>query len=163
VATFGMLLRNSEFKGNASYAAVLETAAAARGVDKHGLRVEFLTLVEAAQRLAGERVGLLPAAWQIDQRHDAHVPPLAPTIEPYRPGQQSLAGTSISVSNQWGASLPVTHIFLLGIFAGVAAAVGAIAIGVRLAAWKAATQASHCRDHWALPSRTAKAHVPAGK
>jgi Ca-activated chloride channel homolog len=60
VASFGMLLRNSKFKGNASYAAVLEMASAARGEDKHGLRAEFLTLVQAAQRLNGEPVGMTP-------------------------------------------------------------------------------------------------------
>jgi hypothetical protein len=64
VASFGMLLRNSQHKGNASYAAVLETAAAARGADKRGLRGEFLELVKSAQRLAGERVGAVSAAWQ---------------------------------------------------------------------------------------------------
>ena len=64
VASFGMLLRNSQHKGNASYAAVLETAAAARGDDQRGLRGEFLELVRSAQRLAGENVGAVPAVWQ---------------------------------------------------------------------------------------------------
>src|SRR5207247_370508 len=36
VASFGMLLRNSKFKGDVSYDAVLETATATRGEDKHG-------------------------------------------------------------------------------------------------------------------------------
>jgi Ca-activated chloride channel homolog len=64
VASFGMLLRNSKFKGDASYAAVLETAAATLGQDKHGLRGEFLELVNAAQRLSGEKVGAAPVFWQ---------------------------------------------------------------------------------------------------
>jgi Ca-activated chloride channel family protein len=64
VASFGMLLRNSQHKGNASYAAVLETASAARGKDERGLRSEFLELVQAAQRLVGEKVGAIPAIWQ---------------------------------------------------------------------------------------------------
>jgi Ca-activated chloride channel family protein len=60
VASFGMLLRNSKHKGNASFAAVLETAGATIGPDKHGLRTEFLELIKAAQRLSGEKVGTLP-------------------------------------------------------------------------------------------------------
>ena len=64
VASFGMLLRNSQHRGNASYAAVLETAAAARGEDQRGLRGEFLELVRSAQHLAGERVGAVSAVWQ---------------------------------------------------------------------------------------------------
>ena len=54
VAEFGMLLRDSEFKGNSSYGAVLEQAEAAKGTDAEGYRSEFLTLVKAAQRLAGQ-------------------------------------------------------------------------------------------------------------
>jgi len=64
VASFGMLLRNSKYKGNLTYGAVLETAASSRGQDKHGLRAEFLELVGAAQRLAGEPVSQLPAIWR---------------------------------------------------------------------------------------------------
>jgi len=60
VASFGMLLRNSKFKGDVSYAAVLETAAATRGEDKQGLRGEFLDLVKAAASLSGEKIG---SAW----------------------------------------------------------------------------------------------------
>jgi Ca-activated chloride channel homolog len=63
VASFGMLLRNSNYKGEASYAAVLETASSNRGEDRHGRRGEFLELVRAAQRLSGERVSIIPAAW----------------------------------------------------------------------------------------------------
>jgi Ca-activated chloride channel homolog len=57
VAAFGMLLRDSKYKGQASLAGVYETATAVRGDDKHGLRGEFLELVQAAQRLKGEPVG----------------------------------------------------------------------------------------------------------
>jgi Ca-activated chloride channel homolog len=51
VASFGMLLRDSKHRGDTSYAAVLETASAARGPDEHGYRAEFLGLVKAANRL----------------------------------------------------------------------------------------------------------------
>ncbi|WP_428308437.1 YfbK domain-containing protein [Lacipirellula sp.] len=54
VASFGMLLRNSEFKGNATYAAVAETAAASQGNDPHEYRQEFVYMVERAKQLTGE-------------------------------------------------------------------------------------------------------------
>jgi Ca-activated chloride channel family protein len=63
VASFGMLLRNSSHKGDASYAAVLETASACRGEDQRGRRGEFLELVRAAQRLSGEKLSIVPAGW----------------------------------------------------------------------------------------------------
>ena len=52
VAGFGMLLRNSKYKGNNSYEAVAEMARNAIGKDKEGYRNEFLTLVEVCQSLA---------------------------------------------------------------------------------------------------------------
>jgi Ca-activated chloride channel family protein len=52
VAQFGMLLRNSEFKSNASYSDVLNLAKKARGNDEEGYRSEFIRLVESAQLLA---------------------------------------------------------------------------------------------------------------
>lgn len=52
VTEFGMLLRNSEFKGTATYDEVIKAAKANTGEDKHGLRAEFITLVEAAQTIA---------------------------------------------------------------------------------------------------------------
>lgn len=54
VASFGMLLRNSEFKGNATYAAVAEIAAASQGNDPHEYRQEFVDMVERAKQLTGE-------------------------------------------------------------------------------------------------------------
>jgi len=52
VAEFGMLLRNSEFKGNASYPAVVARAQQAKGNDKYGYRSEFIKLVEVCGLLA---------------------------------------------------------------------------------------------------------------
>ena len=46
VAQFGMLLRNSEFKGNSSYSKVAALASTALGKDEEGYRAEFLKLVE---------------------------------------------------------------------------------------------------------------------
>ncbi len=54
VASFGMLLRNSAYKGNATYAGVLETATEAASDDATGYRQEFLALVAAAQQLSGQ-------------------------------------------------------------------------------------------------------------
>ncbi|MEZ4776800.1 MAG: VWA domain-containing protein [Bacteroidia bacterium] len=51
VAAFGMLLRKSEYKGNASYDMVNELATNAKGDDKGGYRAEFLQLVETARLL----------------------------------------------------------------------------------------------------------------
>lgn len=51
VAEFGMLLRDSEHKGGASYAHVLQMAESARGKDPEGYRAEFINLVKTAQLL----------------------------------------------------------------------------------------------------------------
>ncbi len=52
VAQFGMLLRNSEFRSNASYSDVLNLARKAKGNDEEGYRSEFIRLAESAQLLA---------------------------------------------------------------------------------------------------------------
>ena len=52
VAQFGLLLRDSEYKGRASYAGVLALAEKARGQDPEGYRVEFINLVKSAQLLS---------------------------------------------------------------------------------------------------------------
>ncbi len=46
VAGFGMLLRNSEFKGDITYDEVLSMARGSKGTDKDGYRAEFIRLVE---------------------------------------------------------------------------------------------------------------------
>jgi Ca-activated chloride channel family protein len=50
VAMFGMLLRNSEFKGNCTYKDVIELADESRGIDKDGYRAEFVRLVKTADK-----------------------------------------------------------------------------------------------------------------
>jgi len=52
VAAFGMLLRDSPHKGNASLQGVKEMAAGCLGGDRHGFRAEFLTLVHKATGLS---------------------------------------------------------------------------------------------------------------
>jgi Ca-activated chloride channel family protein len=52
VAGFGMLLRQSEFKGNNTYNNILKMANDATGDDKEGYRKEFITLVKKAAALS---------------------------------------------------------------------------------------------------------------
>jgi Ca-activated chloride channel homolog len=54
VASFAMLLRDSPYKGNATYAAVQELADAARGHDPSGYRAEFGELVKRAKAVSGK-------------------------------------------------------------------------------------------------------------
>ncbi len=51
VAAFGMVLRNSEFKGEATLPLVAKIAAGALGPDQGGYRAEFLDLVRKAEAL----------------------------------------------------------------------------------------------------------------
>ena len=53
VASFGMLLRNSEYKQHASYNSVLQLANTAVGKDVEGYRKEFIQLVKTAASIAG--------------------------------------------------------------------------------------------------------------
>ena len=55
VAEFGMLLRHSEHKGDASYAAVAARARRFRGNDPEGYRAEFIKLADLASALQGLR------------------------------------------------------------------------------------------------------------
>ncbi|MCE6987631.1 VWA domain-containing protein [Dyadobacter sp. CY323] len=55
VAEFGLLLRNSEFKGNASYPNSVARAKGAFGKDEEGYRSEFVRLIKTAQSLDGTR------------------------------------------------------------------------------------------------------------
>ncbi|MCK4920596.1 MAG: DUF3520 domain-containing protein, partial [Bacteroidales bacterium] len=52
VAEFGLLLRDSEFKANASLEQVVELAKSAKGEDEEGYRSEFIKLVQATGGLA---------------------------------------------------------------------------------------------------------------
>ena len=54
VAEYGMLLRQSEFKGQSSYSQVLSLAQRALGNDPDGYRAEFIRLVRVSQVL-GEK------------------------------------------------------------------------------------------------------------
>jgi Ca-activated chloride channel family protein len=52
VAEFGMLLRNSEFRGNSEYEQVIARARESLGEDEGGYRSEFIGLVEIAGQLS---------------------------------------------------------------------------------------------------------------
>jgi Ca-activated chloride channel family protein len=54
VASFGMLLRDSRYKGNATYAAVAEIAQSASERDPHGYRKEFVEMVRRGKELSGQ-------------------------------------------------------------------------------------------------------------
>lgn len=54
VAEYAMLLRNSEFRGQAAYGQALALAQGARGADREGYRAEFVRLVEVSELLAGK-------------------------------------------------------------------------------------------------------------
>ena len=54
-AEFGLLLRESAYRGKASYSAVRSAARAALGPDLDGRRAEFLALVDAADQLQSAR------------------------------------------------------------------------------------------------------------
>jgi len=51
VAGFGMILRDSPYKGSATLDWVLATAANSRGADKNGYRQEFIRLVQRAMQM----------------------------------------------------------------------------------------------------------------
>ncbi|MGM3305803.1 YfbK domain-containing protein [Anabaena sp. WFMT] len=51
IATFGMILRNSEYKGNANYDLVMKLATQGQGEDMEGYRGEFIRLVEQSREL----------------------------------------------------------------------------------------------------------------
>lgn len=55
VAMFGMLLKDSKYKGEASYEKVLAYGKNAKGADEDGYRSEYLELVKKAKKMAGKQ------------------------------------------------------------------------------------------------------------
>jgi len=51
LASFGMLLRDSKFKGRSSFEMVQQLAKESKGVDENGYRAEFIKIVELAELL----------------------------------------------------------------------------------------------------------------
>ena len=58
VAEFGMLLRDSKHKGDASYDEVRQLASKSLGRDYEGYRRDFVTMIGAAQNLASDTVAM---------------------------------------------------------------------------------------------------------
>jgi Ca-activated chloride channel family protein len=54
VAAFGMILKNSQYRGEATLPWVLDTATASRGQDRGGYRAEFTSLVQRAMALRSD-------------------------------------------------------------------------------------------------------------
>ena len=52
VASFGMLMRDSEFKGDATYHKVEQWARSAQGEDHEGYRAEFIRMIKSGELLA---------------------------------------------------------------------------------------------------------------
>ncbi len=50
VASFGMILRDSDFRGESNLPAIIETASSSIGPDQYGYRKEFLQLVKAYEK-----------------------------------------------------------------------------------------------------------------
>jgi Ca-activated chloride channel family protein len=55
VAQFGMLLRNSEYKGTATYQDILKLATNSKGKDEEGYRNEFISLIKKASSIANNK------------------------------------------------------------------------------------------------------------
>ena len=51
VAEFALILKQSEFAGNANYENLIQRAKAARGVDEDGFRAQFIQIADTARRL----------------------------------------------------------------------------------------------------------------
>jgi Ca-activated chloride channel family protein len=55
VAGFGMILRNSPFKGSATFESMMQIADTSRQFDPQGYRADFVRMIGEASRLAGNR------------------------------------------------------------------------------------------------------------
>jgi Ca-activated chloride channel family protein len=57
VTEFGMLLRNSEFKGNTTFEGAIKLANSARGEDEEGYRAEFIRMVKTVRDMGNHSDG----------------------------------------------------------------------------------------------------------
>jgi Ca-activated chloride channel family protein len=60
VASFGMNLRGSKYRGNWGFAEALESAQGAQGEGNNAQRTEFIQLVQRAMRITGQQTGPQP-------------------------------------------------------------------------------------------------------
>ncbi len=129
VASFGMLLRNSQYKGDTSFAAVLETASASKGDDKHGYRAEFMELVKAAQRISGKGDDAIPSEWKAGRASNSVGTTSQPVQFAASPRCVEPVVTTYSISNavrrSGSYSIPTLAV---GIILGVGACLIALAV-----------------------------------
>jgi Ca-activated chloride channel homolog len=52
IAMYGMMLRESDLKGNTSYSSILQLANQAKGEDRRGYRQAFIDLVQSSQQIS---------------------------------------------------------------------------------------------------------------
>jgi len=71
VAEWGLVLRNSAYKGSANYTQILEIARRAKGADSQGYRAEFIRLVEMAELL--DRRSSVPPETEPDYRQTSKI------------------------------------------------------------------------------------------
>ena len=129
VAEFGMLLRDSKYKGNASLKTVLHRARNSKGKDYDGYRAEFIRLVERAElidpslgkssktinspvlrgsvSLAGKTSGIDAKVWAEDINNKLHEPIYKTTIETKSGG--FLTGKLISESGEIITNVKATY------------------------------------------------------
>ena len=128
VASFGMLLRHSQYRGDTSYAAVLEVAAAAKGADKYGYRAEFLQLVQEAKRLqTPTKPDRIPSTWKISAT-SAPPPDIKIGFAPSRPEFSSASDPQYAPQ----PLAPFRFGFLGGLIAGISVVVIAAVVGLAL-------------------------------
>jgi len=110
VASFGMLLRGSQYRGESDFGTVLNVADAALGQDRHGYRAEFVEMVKQAARLSGTDISWVPV------RGSQH-PFSNSTVMPYK----------TAVAGRWNRP-PLDASVLIPIWLGIVLGVGASAI-----------------------------------
>lgn len=82
VAEFGLLLRNSQYKGYANYDHVINEARKSRGIDADRHRAEFVNLVELVKQIDHRYLGYpepypVPQPYPVyDQNPNGYVPPV---------------------------------------------------------------------------------------
>jgi Ca-activated chloride channel homolog len=119
VAQFGMLLRDSKFRGNTNFDGVLEIASASLGSDRAGYRAEFLELVKAARSLkqpAGEnpdsalRSETGPHPENLNGQPDARTQATAPRAA-------GISGAASEEANESPGGPSLVHFLLLAVLA----------------------------------------------
>lgn len=128
VAAFGMLLRGSQHRGDATYDGVLEIASATVGDDQYGYRGEFLELVQAAKGFNDQRVG---TATPLPRWEHGVTPVVVRTVQadPLRCGTEDPPAIAVSFGRWYNRPSPG---FAVGLLVGAALTVFSVALGLTL-------------------------------